>query len=65
MAEKALHLDTANWYRLSREPSLADQFEKVLTPAIVLAAEAVHLRVVDHLIVSAQETFGFRKARLL
>jgi len=39
--------------------------DKVLTRAIVLAAETVNLRVVDHLIVSAQDTFSFRKAGLL
>ncbi len=39
--------------------------DKVLTRAIVLAAETVNVRVVDHLIVSAQETFSFRKAGLL
>ena len=38
---------------------------KLLTRAIVLAAETVHLKVVDHLIVSAQDTFSFRKAGLL
>jgi DNA repair protein RadC len=39
--------------------------DKVLTRAIILAAEAVSVRVVDHLIVSAAETFSFRKAGLL
>jgi DNA repair protein RadC len=39
--------------------------DKVLTRAIVLAAETVHLKVVDHLIVSAEATFSFRKAGLL
>lgn len=39
--------------------------DKVLTRAIVLAAETVNLKVVDHLIVSAQNTFSFRKAGLL
>jgi len=39
--------------------------DKVLTRAIVLAAETVSLRVIDHLIVSAQESFSFRKAGLL
>lgn len=39
--------------------------DKVLTRAIVLAAEAVSVRVVDHLIVSAQDAFSFRKAGLL
>ena len=32
---------------------------------IVLAAETIGLRVVDHLIVSRDETFSFRKAGLL
>lgn len=41
------------------------EHDKVLTRAIVLAAETVHLKVVDHLIVSDQDTFSFRKAGLL
>lgn len=41
------------------------EHDKLLTRAIVLAAETVHLKVVDHLIVSPQETFSFRKAGLL
>jgi DNA repair protein RadC len=41
------------------------ELDKVLTRAIVLAAETVHLKVVDHLIVSAEDTFSFRKAGLL
>ena len=41
------------------------EHDKVLTRAIVLGAETVHLKVVDHLIVSGQETFSFRKAGLL
>ncbi len=44
------------------EPSEQD---KVVTRAVVLAAETISLRVVDHLIVSASETFSFRKAGLL
>lgn len=39
--------------------------DKVLTRAIVLAAEAVNLQVVDHLIVSGDETLSFRKEGLL
>jgi DNA repair protein RadC len=35
------------------------EHDKVLTQAIVLSAETVHLKVVDHLIVSAQDTFSF------
>jgi len=41
------------------------EHDKVLTSAIVLAAETVHLKMVDHLIVSAQDTFSFRNAGLL
>ena len=41
------------------------EHDKLLTRAIVLAAETVHLKVVDHLIVSAKDTFSFRKAGLL
>jgi DNA repair protein RadC len=39
--------------------------DKLLTRAIVLGAEAVHLKVLDHLIVSTQESFSFRTAGLL
>jgi DNA repair protein RadC len=39
--------------------------DKLLTRAIVLAAETISLKVVDHLIVSKDETFSFRKAGLL
>lgn len=39
--------------------------DKMLTRAIVLAAETVHLRIFDHLIVSTDEVFSFRKAGLL
>jgi len=41
------------------------EHDKVLTRAIVLAAETVQLKVLDHLIVSDQDTFSFRKAGLL
>lgn len=44
------------------EPSEAD---KLTTQAIVLAAETIRLRVVDHLIVSPDEVFSFRQAGLL
>ena len=39
--------------------------DKELTRAIVLTAETVSVRVLDHLIVSAHESFSFRKAGLL
>ena len=41
------------------------EHDKLLTRAIVLAAETIGLRVVDHLVVSPQETFSFRQAGLL
>lgn len=41
------------------------EHDKVVTRAIVLAAEAVHLRIIDHLIVSADDVFSFREAGLL
>lgn len=39
--------------------------DKLLTRAIVLAAETVGIRVVDHIIVSVDDFFSFRKAGLL
>jgi len=41
------------------------EHDKTLTRAIVLAAETVHLRVLDHLIVSSREAFSFRTQGLL
>ncbi|OGT34792.1 MAG: hypothetical protein A2W28_10950 [Gammaproteobacteria bacterium RBG_16_51_14] len=39
--------------------------DKLLTRALVLAAETVSLKIVDHLIVSTDESFSFRKAGIL
>ena len=39
--------------------------DKTLTRALLLAAETVQLRIVDHLIVSSAEVFSFRTAGLL
>lgn len=39
--------------------------DKTLTRALVLAAETVHVKILDHLIVSPDEVFSFRKAGLL
>ena len=39
--------------------------DKLVTRAIVLAAETVHVKVADHIIVSAHDTFSFRKAGLI
>lgn len=41
------------------------EHDKLLTRALVLAAETVHLRILDHLIVSADQAYSFRKAGLL
>lgn len=39
--------------------------DKLLTRSLVLAAETVQLKIVDHLIVSTADVFSFRKAGLL
>ena len=39
--------------------------DKLLTRALVMAAETVQLKIVDHLIVSPDESFSFKKAGLL
>ncbi len=39
--------------------------DKLLTRAVVLGAETVHLKIVDHLIVSPDKVFSFRKEGLL
>jgi DNA repair protein RadC len=39
--------------------------DKTLTRALVLAAAALQIRVVDHLIVSRDEVFSFRKEGLV
>jgi DNA repair protein RadC len=39
--------------------------DRLLTRAVVLAAETIQLRIVDHLIVSADGSFSFRKAGLM
>ncbi|MCY4482581.1 MAG: DNA repair protein RadC [Spirochaetaceae bacterium] len=44
------------------EPS---EHDKLVTRAVVLAAETIGLRVVDHLIVSPDDAFSFRNAGLL
>jgi len=39
--------------------------DKLLTRALVMAAETVQLKILDHLIVSLNESFSFKKAGLL
>ena len=41
------------------------EHDKTVTRAIVLAAETLNLRVLDHLIVSSEEVFSFQKEGLL
>lgn len=41
------------------------EHDKTITRAIVLAADTVHLKIVDHLIVDADDVFSFRRAGLL
>ncbi|MCS6926737.1 MAG: DNA repair protein RadC [Candidatus Binatia bacterium] len=45
--------------------AMPSEQDKVLTRAIVLAAETVGVRIVDHLIVTASDAFSFRRAGLL
>jgi DNA repair protein RadC len=44
---------------------LPSEHDKLVTRAIVLAAESIDVKVVDHLIVSRTDTFSFRSAGLL
>ena len=44
---------------------IATDHDKILTRTIVLAAQTVNIRVLDHLIISAGETFSFRAAGLI
>jgi DNA repair protein RadC len=68
MVESALRRGSAtlvlahNHPRGNVQPSEQD---KLLTRALVLAAEAVQLKIIDHLIVSEDDVFSFRKAGLL
>ena len=68
VVEAALRRQAAGLVLAHNHPSgnvAPSEHDKVLTRAIVLAAETIGLRVVDHLIVSPEETFSFRKAGLL
>jgi DNA repair protein RadC len=41
------------------------EHDKILTKALVLAASTLHIKVHDHLIVSKEHVFSFRKEGLL
>ena len=68
VVEAALRREAAALVLAHNHPSgnvAPSEHDKVITRAIVLAAETIGLRVVDHLIVSRDETFSFRQAGLL
>ena len=68
VAEAALRREAAAIVLAHNHPNgrlQPSEHDKLITRAIVLAAETIGLRVVDHLIVSSQDTFSFRKAGLL
>ncbi len=68
VAEAALRREAAAIVLAHNHPNgrlQPSEHDKLITRAIVLAAETIGLRVVDHLIVSSQDTFSFRKAELL
>ena len=68
VAEAALRREAAAIVLAHNHPNgrlQPSEHDKLITRAIVLAAETIGLRVVDHLIVSSQGTFSFRKAGLL
>jgi len=68
MVESALRCGAAALVLAHNHPSgniQPSEQDKLLTRALVLAAEAVQLKIVDHLIVSADDVFSFRKAGLL
>ncbi len=68
VAEAALRREAASIVLAHNHPNgrlQPSEHDKLVTRAIVLAAGTVGLRVVDHLIVAAQDTFSFRQAGLL
>ena len=68
VAEAALRREAAAIVLAHNHPNgrlQPSEHDKLITRAIVLAAQAIGLRVVDHLIVAAQDTFSFRQAGLL
>ena len=68
VAEAALRREAAAIVLAHNHPNgrlQPSEHDKLITRAVVLAAETIGLRVVDHLIVAAQDTFSFRHAGLL
>ena len=68
VAEAALRREAAAIVLAHNHPNgrlQPSEHDKLITRAVVLAAETIGLRVVDHLIVAAQNTFSFRHAGLL
>lgn len=68
VVEAALRRGAASIVLAHNHPNgqaIPSEQDKLLTRAITLAADTVSLRVLDHLIVTADTTFSFRKAGLL
>ena len=68
VAEAALRREAAAIVLAHNHPNgrlQPSEHDKLITRAIVLAVQTLGLRVVDHLIVAAQDTFSFRQAGLL
>ncbi|MFZ0242851.1 MAG: DNA repair protein RadC [Desulfobacterales bacterium] len=68
MVESALRRGAATLVLAHNHPNGNVQHseqDKLLTRGLVLAAEAVQSKIVDHLIVSVDDVFSFRKAGLL
>ena len=68
VVEKALRREAAGLVLAHNHPNgnvQPSEHDRLVTRAIVLAAETVGLRVVDHVIVSPEAAFSFREAGLL
>lgn len=68
VVEAALRRSTAALVLAHNHPNgsvIPSEQDKTRTRAIVLAAETVGIKTIDHLIVSATDVFSFRKAGLL
>ena len=68
MVESALRRGAAAMVLAHNHPNgnvQPSEQDKLLTRSLVLAAETVQLKIVDHLIVSTADAFSFRKAGLL
>lgn len=68
VVKAALKLEAASIILVHNHPSGSVEpsvYDKALTKAVILAAEAVDIKVLDHLIVSAESVFSFKREGLL